>query len=112
VVAKDGSKLKTAKAGGETHAQILPSGFDAESASTSLLAEILTRSASEPVVDKTGLAGEDDVRLRYAAANDVNSTLPSVSTAVQEQIGLKLQSAKVPVDYLVVDHADRVPTEN
>ena len=112
VVAKDGSKLKAAKAGGETHAQILPNGFDAQSASTILLAEILTRSAGEPVVDKTGLAGEYDVRLRHAAANDVNSTLPSIFTAVQEQLGLKLQPDKVPVEYLVVDHADRVPTEN
>jgi bla regulator protein BlaR1 len=112
VVAKDGPKLKAAKAGGETHAQILPNGFDTQSSSMSLLAEILTRSAGEPVVDKTGLAGEYVVRLRYAAANDVNSTLPSIFTAIQEQLGLKLQPAKVPVEYLVVDHAERVPTEN
>jgi uncharacterized protein (TIGR03435 family) len=44
--------------------------------------------------------------------NDPKSDLPDLFTAVQEQLGLKLESQKVPVDYLVIDHLERTPTEN
>jgi len=40
------------------------------------------------------------------------SSLPSIFTALQEQLGLKLVSQKVPVDTLVIDHVDKIPTEN
>jgi uncharacterized protein (TIGR03435 family) len=112
VIAKEGPKLKPAKEGTETHAQILPNGLDAQSASSKQLASFLMRPAGQTVVDKTGLSGSYDIKLRYAPTNDPNSALPSLFTAVQEQLGLRLQPAKVPADYLVVDHAERVPTEN
>ena len=112
IVAKGGPKLKPAKDGAQIHAQILPNRLDAQSVSITLLAGILTRPAGQPVVDKTGLTGSYDINLTYAPANDPNSTLPSLFTAIQEQLGLKLEPAKVPVDYLVIDYADRVPTEN
>ena len=41
-----------------------------------------------------------------------NQVGPSVFTAVQEQLGLKLESKKSPVDVLVIDHAEKVPLEN
>jgi uncharacterized protein (TIGR03435 family) len=67
------------------------------------------------VIDKTELAGVFDFELRWAQ-DDSHSTDsasgPSIFTAVQEQLGLKLQSQKLPVEILVVDHAERVPTEN
>jgi uncharacterized protein (TIGR03435 family) len=112
VTAKGGPKLKPARDGEETHAQILPNRLDAQSTSTKMLASILMRPAGQTVVDKTGLTGSYDVRLDYAAPNDTNSALPSLFTAIEEQLGLRLQPAKVPVDFLVIDHADRVPTEN
>jgi uncharacterized protein (TIGR03435 family) len=64
------------------------------------------------VVDRTGLTGTYDFTLSYAPANDPNSSLPDFFTALQEQLGLKLQPQKIPVDFLVIDHTDRVPTEN
>ena len=45
-------------------------------------------------------------------ANDANSSLPDFFTALREQLGLKLQPQKVPVDFLVIDHVDKIPTEN
>ncbi|HWB33352.1 MAG TPA: TIGR03435 family protein [Acidobacteriaceae bacterium] len=112
VVVKGGPKVQSAKAGEEIHAQILPNEIDAQSASMNLLASILMRPAGQPVVDKTGLSGAYDVRLRFAPANDPKSNLPSLFTAIQEQLGLRLEPAKVPVEYLVIDHADRIPTPN
>jgi uncharacterized protein (TIGR03435 family) len=66
-------------------------------------------------VDKTGLTGKYDLTLTYspddgpAAASD--SSAPSLFTALQEQLGLRLQPAKGPVETLVVDHVE-MPTEN
>jgi uncharacterized protein (TIGR03435 family) len=79
-------------------------------------AEFLTNEAGRPVLDKTGLTGPWEMKLDWApdsapAGNDAAS-LPSLFTALQEQLGLKLQSAKGPVETLVVDHIDRTPTEN
>ena len=71
-----------------------------------------------PVVDQTGITGEVDAHLTFAPEQAADPSLPpsdvalpSIFTAIQEQLGLKLDSAKGPVEILVVDHAER-PTEN
>jgi uncharacterized protein (TIGR03435 family) len=58
------------------------------------------------VVDKTGLAGGFDFEVRWSDADG-----PSLSTAVQEQLGLKLESQRGPVDVLIVDRVEQ-PSEN
>jgi uncharacterized protein (TIGR03435 family) len=67
------------------------------------------------LIDKTGLTGRYDFELRWTPDNTPpDSPLaggPSIFTAVQEQLGLKLESANVPVDVLVVDSAQK-PTPN
>ena len=71
---------------------------------------VITR---RPVVDRTGLTGEYVVDLEFARddAAPGESSAPSLFTAVQEQLGLKLEPAKVPADVIVVDRAER-PSEN
>jgi uncharacterized protein (TIGR03435 family) len=70
-----------------------------------------------PVVDRTGLAGRWDIELQYACpaalqvAQDQPNAPPSVFTALQEQLGLKLESRKETLDVLVIDSVER-PTEN
>jgi uncharacterized protein (TIGR03435 family) len=68
-----------------------------------------------PVVDKTGLTGYFDFKLQFApespAADQPVSSDPSIFTAVQEQLGLKLEATKVPVDLLVIDSVQK-PTAN
>jgi len=67
-----------------------------------------------PVVDQTGLADRYDFTLKWtpdgAPADDPNAP-PGIFVAIEEQLGLKLEAAKVPVDVLVIDHVER-PSEN
>ncbi len=80
------------------------------------LAMLLSRMTRMTVLDKTGLTGFYQLDLKYAnevsPSPDDNPSGPSIFTAVQEQLGLKLESKKGPVEVLVVDHAERVPIEN
>jgi bla regulator protein blaR1 len=59
------------------------------------------------VVDKTGIAGPMDFKLTWAPDNAPDSSAPSIFTAVEEQLGLKLVPARGPVDVLVIDSAER-----
>jgi len=65
-----------------------------------------------PVVDKTGLTGVYDVKLTYTPETRSNRENPdpddlSVFTAVQEQLGLKLEPQKAMVEVLIVDHVEK-----
>jgi uncharacterized protein (TIGR03435 family) len=64
------------------------------------------------VVDKTGIAGSYDIKLDFAPDLGTDSSLPSLFSALQDTLGLKLQAQQVPVNMLVIDHVERVPTEN
>lgn len=75
------------------------------------LASMLIRPIGRPVINKTGLTGKYNIKLRYASPN-TDSALPSIYTALQEQLGLKLEPQQVLVSMFVIDHVDRVPTEN
>jgi uncharacterized protein (TIGR03435 family) len=77
-----------------------------------LLASMLGRPLHVPVVDKTGIKGTYDIDLEFAPEDSADSSLPSMFTAIQEQLGLKLESQKVPMNMLVIDHCRHVPTEN
>jgi uncharacterized protein (TIGR03435 family) len=72
-----------------------------------MLANLLSgRGGKGPVVDKTGLQGAYDFTLSW----DENAG-PDLATALQEQLGLRLESQKVPVSYFVIDSAQK-PTGN
>jgi uncharacterized protein (TIGR03435 family) len=73
-----------------------------------MLAAMLKR----PVGDKTGAAGDYEVKLRFAPEGDAESPLPSIFTALHEEMGIKLEPAKVPVEMVVIDHLEKTPTEN
>jgi uncharacterized protein (TIGR03435 family) len=73
----------------------------------------LSRWLKEPVFDKTGLDGNFDFKLDYEPdLSQETSTHPSIFTALQQQLGLKLESSKVPIEMIVVDHAERIPAAN
>jgi uncharacterized protein (TIGR03435 family) len=67
-----------------------------------------------PVVDLTGLAGRFDFKLKWwpdAWRNPGPDAAPALSTALQEQLGLKLEATKAMVDVIMIDHVDR-PSPN
>jgi uncharacterized protein (TIGR03435 family) len=81
------------------------------------LADLMARNLGETVVDRTRIKGVYDFELRWtsddqnASGSDADAA-PSLFTALQETLGPRLQSQKVPVEMVVVDHVERVPTEN
>jgi uncharacterized protein (TIGR03435 family) len=101
----------------------------------SWFATMLSQRMDRLIIDKTNLAGRFDIRLQWvptpgenpfdqggnrlpASIIDMSGTTvtldssgPSIFSAIQEQLGLKLESAKAPVDVLVIDHVEK-PSEN
>jgi uncharacterized protein (TIGR03435 family) len=73
----------------------------------------LSGNSGRPVLDKTGLTGIYDFTLTYALDQNASAsatsdpTGPSIFTAIQEQLGLKLEPGKGPVEVIVIDHAEK-----
>ena len=70
------------------------------------LATMLAGTVGRTVVDQTGLEGRFDMSLRYSRAGGAESDAPDIFTAVQEQLGLKLEATRGPVEVLVIDSAE------
>lgn len=94
----------------------LPGHVSARGASLDALATELTNAIGRPVVNRTSLPGEFDIDLRYTpdlstVADPQTSGPPAVTTALQEQLGLRLEPSRAPVEVLVIDRV-AMPTEN
>jgi uncharacterized protein (TIGR03435 family) len=82
------------------------------------IAQRLTRAAGRPVLDRTGLKGRYGFLLIYtplsaqSADSAARSGPPDFFIAVEQQMGLKLEPKNESIEVLVVDHAERTPTEN
>ncbi len=121
VVAKNGPKLK--EAAGEGASQIDSDGQETvfERVSMQQLAATVARSVDRPVTDRTGLTGAYSFRLAWttdgpstpnaADTGTLNASdpgdAPSIFTALQDRLGLKLKPTKAPVEVLVIDRIDR-----
>ena len=75
------------------------------------LVEILPNVLRRPVLDRTGLDGEVNFDVVFAREDRSDETGASLFTALQEQVGLKLEAAKAPVEVLIIDRVER-PSEN
>ena len=125
VVAKGGPKLAEAKPGPDGKAK--DGGWSegngrmtATSTTIESLTSCLTNEVRHPVLDKTGLTGHYDFKLRWTPEDapvapgvdgDADTSAPDLFTALQEQLGLKLESRKEPMDVIVIDHIEK-PSEN
>ena len=112
-VAKGGSKMKqTAPDSSGCNATYASCKVTAHEISVESLAANLSFTVGRVIVNKTGLEGGYDFTLDYAPDGaDASDTRPSIFTALEEQLGLKLEPARGPVDVIVVDHIER-PTAN
>jgi uncharacterized protein (TIGR03435 family) len=107
-VAKSGSKLHPAEASGEGFLGRRGRGpLTGRKASIPELASTLSMLMGRKVLDQTGLTELYDFTLEYAPADAPDSDLPSLVTALQEQLGLKLEAGKGPVEVVVIDHAEK-----
>lgn len=132
-VAKNGSKLKESTVSPDS----FPAGppplvlvvspqsirLPGRNATMAELASVFQRAALDrPVIDKTGLSGRYDFDLEFtpdetqfdgafAGRASADDAKPGLFTAIQEQLGLRLEPTKGPVDALVIDHVER-PSEN
>jgi len=93
--------------GGDPSLLMYRGGLVGHGATMSQLAAMLVR--DRPVLDKTGLTGHYDFTLKWPD-DDPNS--PEIFTAIQEQLGLKLEASKGPVEVLVIDSCSKQPSEN
>jgi len=94
----------------------------------SKLAEMLAAELGRPVVDKTGLLGDYDYSIEFLPEGpnaappgqatglrpevSADSDAPNLLLAVQEQLGLRLEAKKGPVEMLILDKGEKTPTEN
>jgi uncharacterized protein (TIGR03435 family) len=113
LIAKDGAKLRNSSGtGGQIN--IYSGGLAGPGMTMDTLAAVLARPLGRPVENQTGITGNYDIQLSYApeGSADDRTSRPSIFTAMQEQLGLKLESRKVPTEFLVIDRCNPVPTEN
>jgi uncharacterized protein (TIGR03435 family) len=79
-------------------------------------AEMLATQIRQPIINATGLTGKYDFVVSWSTAsiqpNVPADSGPNIFAAIQEQLGLKLESKKIPVDTVVIDHIARTPSEN
>ena len=133
VVAKNGPKLKESPPDPDApdlDLQPPPPGLSPPPGYTGAVAMNITKQTAEqlaarlaaflglPVTDATGLKGNYDVTMHWSlSASDAPDdtaveSQPTLLQAVQEQLGLKLVPKKGQIDILVIDHIEKVPTEN
>lgn len=116
VVTRGGPKLKPVSATGNSFSHG-PGHVSGRALSMSDLADRLSGPVFKlglPVLNSTGLSGTFDFTLDWTPddARVDDASKPSIFTAIQEQLGLKLERSKGMVQVWVVDHAERVPVGN
>jgi uncharacterized protein (TIGR03435 family) len=123
VAAKGGTKLHQAKEIEPLKRIGSSSGGMAISGKVTMpmLVAFLSQQLDRPVIDMSAAKGAFEIALEWApregerggrAASGDNSPLPSIFTAIQEKLGLRLDARKGPIDTIIVDHINRQPTEN
>ncbi len=133
LVGKNGPKIQPVetKDGGAQPRMMMGRGMvNGQGVELQMLATVLSNQLGRPVLDRTGLKGHFDIRLEWTpdpgqsitplggapppgvqAPPPPDPNGPSIFTAVQEQLGLRLESQKGPVEMIVIDRVEK-PSEN
>jgi uncharacterized protein (TIGR03435 family) len=120
IAARSGPKLHKAEPDSNTSMKGENGGFVFRGTSMPQFAEDLATlsQVDRPVLDRTGIPGVFDFNLKFGESNDemkralIAGDGASIFTLIQEQLGLKLEARKGPVEMLVIDRVERDPTEN
>jgi uncharacterized protein (TIGR03435 family) len=107
-VVPGGPKLAPAKEG---QPAVQPGNIHVPSMTMGTLCNILEHETRRLVVDQTGLTGSYAIELRWSRDTGIDTSLASLFTAMREQLGLRLESEKLPMKVLVIDDAQR-PSAN
>jgi uncharacterized protein (TIGR03435 family) len=121
VVSKSGAKLKAAKEDEVTGAALNGYVRTFRKLPVAALVNLISNAARQPVIDNTGLKGLFDFAIDLThpendplqtAAAGITATNPDnafarLSAAVEEQLGLRLEPRRIPVENLIIDHAER-----
>jgi uncharacterized protein (TIGR03435 family) len=117
MIAKGGLKMKEARPEEASSARMRARGRGeiegiAETID-STLPTFLTQELNRPVVNKTGLTGKYDFILKFqpGQSTETDSEGASIFTAIQEQLGLKLEPTKGPLEVIIIDHIEK-PSAN
>ena len=120
---KNGAKLQESKSEGESEIVPQPNSMTVtiQRAGVSQMIEMMTPLLGAPVIDETGLKGRYDITANLAkyagemqpgAGGAPPDPLSLISSALEGELGLKLERRKMPLEQLVVDHIEKAPTEN
>jgi uncharacterized protein (TIGR03435 family) len=116
VAAKGGPKFSLAPAPavfGQTPFNMpAPGQLTGTQVSAAMLCKVLSGQLNKTVQDHTGLTGAFDFKLEWQPENMPATGAPSLFTALQEQLGLRLEARKGPVEVLVIDRIENAPTAN
>ncbi|MGD0300483.1 MAG: TIGR03435 family protein [Bryobacteraceae bacterium] len=129
VIGKNGSKLQESQMKPGDRHRLMRMGrseLNAEGAAIDMLTSTLSNVLGRPVIDRTGLKGDYDFKLQWTpdpsqsggfggppppgveAPPPPDPNGPSIFTAIQEQLGLRLESQKGPVDLIVIDRVEKL----
>jgi len=116
VLGKNGPKFKQSEVDETPQGSIMGDGVVmhmvvAKGTMAQLASRLSSNGAERPVMDKTGLSGIYSFKLNWVNDTAAAGELPSLAVALQEQLGLKLEAAKGPVEFIVVDHVEK-PSAN
>jgi uncharacterized protein (TIGR03435 family) len=126
VVGKNGPKAQESKTEGESSIDINQKqlSVNVQRTPVSQLIDMMSNVLRAPVIDNTGLKGRYDLTLNLAKyAADLMAQGKSIDSApadpatlismiLQEELGLKLEAKKMPLDMVIIDHAEKAPVEN
>jgi uncharacterized protein (TIGR03435 family) len=123
VIAKGGTKLHETETPGKSNMRMTAGGVAFTSVTVQELIDDMSRlrtaEMDRPVIDDTGLKGRYDFTVTlFASQEEMMAAMSkgdfgsSIFTLIQEQLGLKLEPRKLPLDMVIVDKAERTPTGN
>ena len=111
VQSRNGAKLLPGKEGTGTPGSGSPGLITGVQMPMSVLVSLLSRFERQLFIDKTGLTGRYQIRLEWTPDNDPDRKGRSLAEALDD-LGLRMERRREPLDFLVVEKAERIPSDN